>query len=108
MSDLKNIYLITVFGKCEPKEKPRDYTLGCTRSVGWRPTFEMAEETVVNNMCDIWEYCYDYACIEELDYGLYPWADNRWFYKFNEKTGKYEEIDEPAILKGRGPIGGIG
>ena len=54
------IYLITVFDKCEPKEKPWEYTLGSTRSVGWRPTFEMAEEVVKTNMCDIWEYCYDY------------------------------------------------
>ena len=106
--DLQKIYLITVFTKCEPDKEPWNYTLGSTRSVGWRPTFEMAEETVKNNVCDIWEYCYDYACIEELDYGLYPFAEERWFYKFNRKTGHYEEIDEPAILRGHGPIGGIG
>lgn len=105
--DLKKIYLITVFDKCEPDAR-WDYDLGCTRSVGWRPTFEMAEDTVKNNVCDIWEYCYDYACIEELDYGLYPFAEERWFYKFNRDTGHYEEIDEPVILKGRGNIGGIG
>ena len=101
------IYLITVFDKCEPD--PRwDYNLGTTRSVGWRPTLEMAFETVVKNMCDIWETCYEYAWIEELDYGLYPWANQRWFFKYNHKTGRYDEIDEPVILKGRGPIGGIG
>lgn len=104
---LQNIYLITVFSKCEPDAR-WGYNLGSTRSVGWRPTFEMAEDTVRDNVCDIWEYCYDYACIEELDYGLYPFAEERWFYKFNRATGKYEEIDEPVILKGYGPIGGIG
>lgn len=105
MSD--TIFLITVFEKCEPY-KAYGFDLGCTRSVGWRPTFEMAEKTVKTNMCDIWETCYDYACIEELDYSLYPWANERWFYKFNTKTGCYEEIDEPVLLKDRGPIGGIG
>lgn len=103
----EHIYLITVFDKCEP-DPHWDYILGDTRSVGWRPTLEMAVETVEKNMCDIWEYCYDYACIEELDYSLYPWANNRWFYKYNRETGRYEEIDEPHILKGHGPIGGIG
>lgn len=107
MDRIQNIYLITVFDKCEPDER-WGYNLGDTRSVGWRPTFEMAEETVKTNMCDIWEFCYDYACIEEIDYGLYPWANNRWFYKYNRQTGYYEEIDEPVILKNRGPIGGIG
>lgn len=101
------IYLITVFDKCEPDER-WEYDLGDRRSVGWRPTFEMAENTVKTNMCDIWETCYEYACIEELDYSLYPWANERWFYKFNRKNGCYEEIDEPVILKNHGPIGGIG
>jgi hypothetical protein len=107
MGDLNCIYLITVFDKCEPDER-WGYNIGDTRSVGWRPTFEMAEDTVKDNMCDIWECCYDYACIEQLNHGLYPWPDERWFYKFNKNTGHYEEIDEPAILKDHGPIGGIG
>lgn len=102
-----HIYLITVFSKLEP-EKRWGYDLGSTRSVGWRPTFEMAEEAVKTNMCDIWEYCYDYACIEELDHSLYPFAENRWFYKYNREKGRYEEIDEPAFIKGCGPIGGVG
>lgn len=103
----KRIYLITVFSKCEPDSR-WGYNIGSSRSVGWRPTFEMAEETVKRNTCDIWEYCYDYACIEELDYGLYPFAKERWFYKYNQATGCYEEMDEPVFLKGRGNIGGIG
>ena len=101
------IYLITVFDKCEPDAR-WGCNLGDTRSVGWRPTLELAVETVETNMCDIWEYCYDYACIEELDYGLYPISRERWFYKYNQKTGRYEEIDEPVCVKEHYPIGGIG
>ena len=101
------IYLITVFDKCEPDER-WGYALGCRRSVGFRWTLEDAIDTVESNMCDIWEYSYDYACIEELNGALYPWADERWFFKFNTETKRYEQIDEPVILKNRGPIGGIG
>ena len=103
----QKIYLITVFSKCEP-DKRWGCNLGSTRSVGFRYSFELAEETVKTNMCDIWEYCYDYACIEELGCKLYPLADERWFYKYNQENGRYEEIDEPVILKGYMPIGGIG
>lgn len=101
------IYLITVFDKCEPDER-WGYKLGCTRSVGFRWTLEDAIETVETNMCDIWEYSYDYACIEELNGALYPWAEERWFFKFDRESGRYKQIDEPVILKNRGPIGGIG
>lgn len=101
------IYLITVFDKCEPDER-WGYKLGCRRSVGFRWTLEDAIETVETNMCDIWEYSYDYACIEELNSALYPWADERWFFKFDRESGRYKQIDEPVILKNCGPIGGIG
>lgn len=101
------IYLITVFDKCEPDER-WGYKLGSTRSVGFRWTLEDAMETVETNMGDIWEYSYDYACIEELNGALYPWAEERWFFKYDRKSGRYKQIDEPVILKNRGPIGGIG
>ena len=102
------IYLITVFTKCEPWKTPYDYNLGSTRSVGWRPTLEMAVETVEKNMCDIWEYCYDYACIEEIGCELYPFHKERRYYKYNRTIDSYEEIDEPFCLKGYCNIGEIG
>lgn len=103
----QKIYLITVMDKLEHDER-WGYKLGDTRSVGFRYTFELAEEVVKTNMCDIWEYCYDYACIEELACELYPDAHHRWFYKFNEEKKVYEEIEEPWFIKHHGPIGGIG
>lgn len=104
----QKIYLITVFDRCEPYSR-WGYHLGDTRSVGFRYSFELAEEVVKNNMCDIWEYCYrDYACIEELGCELYPYAQERWFYKYNRDINGYEEIEEPVFLKDHGPIGGIG
>ena len=103
----QNIFLITVFEKCEPDE--RWYAdLGSTRSVGFRYSFESAEEVVKTNMCDIWEYCYDYACIEELGCELYPFYQSRKFYKYNADIDGYEEIEEPEYLKRVVPIGGIG
>lgn len=106
MRDQK-IYLITVFDKLEPDER-WEYKLGSTRSVGFRYSFELAEEVVKTNMCDIWEFCYDYACIEELGCELYPFAENRWFYKYNRDIDGYEPIEEPEFLKHCGAVGGIG
>lgn len=103
----KNIFLITVFEKCEPDER-WSANLGCTRSVGFRYSFELAEEVVKTNMCDIWEYCYDYACIEELGCELYPFCQSRKLYKYNKDINGYEEIQEPECLKHIGNVGGIG
>ena len=102
------IFLITVFGACSPRKDKYSPYLGSRRSVGFRPTFEMAEEVVKTNMCDIWEYCYDYACIEEIGCELYPEFKKRWYYKYNDNTGGYEEIEEPECLKYYCNIGEIG
>ena len=103
----ENIFLITVFTKCESDQR-FGAKLGSRRSVGFRHSFEWAEEVVKTNMCDIWEYCYDYACIEELGPELYPYHQSRKFYKYNRTINGYEEIEEPECLSGYIPIGGIG
>ena len=78
------IYLITVFEQCEPWKEPYNYILGDVRSVGWRPTLEMAVEAVETNMCDIWESCYDYACIEELSVSWLLCFSDKYSVSFHE------------------------
>jgi len=70
-----------------------------SRAVGWFKTLEEAEKRVINNMCDIWEYCYDFADIEETVDGFYPNVIHHW-YKFDESTRKYVKLPEmPAEVK---------
>ena len=92
------IYTIMVFSKCE-KDEHGWLNMGGSRVVGFRHTFELAEEVVKTNMCDIWEYSYDYALIEEVDPAIYPCSMTRWFYKFNQDIGGYERIEEPECFK---------
>lgn len=49
-------------------------------------------------MGDINETIYDYAVIEKIGPGLYPYCINRWFYKFNYKDDAYECIIEPDCI----------
>lgn len=102
------IFMITVFSKCEPGDDCYSPKLGYRRTVGFRPTFELAEEVVKTNMCDIWEFSYDYACIEEIGCELYPEYQQRWFYKYNRDINGYEEIEKPAILENYCNIAEIG
>ena len=54
---MNSIYLVTVMN-----EKSN-------RCWGWFPTFEDAEEVILNNITDIFEYYYHYAVIEEMPPG---------------------------------------
>lgn len=59
------------------------------RCVGYYSTFENAETAVLNNACDIWETCYDYVVIENVDEGLYQYDQNAVWYKWNDLDEKY-------------------
>lgn len=108
MKNLSHIYLVTVFEKCE-FDRNWGADLGSTRSVCFTHSLEEAEKIVENNTCDIWEYTYDFACIEELGVELYPIPHERWFYEYNTDRGGYDAIDEPFYLSSSvSSIGAIG
>ena len=117
------IYIVTAISTYSEKDFEKDPKLkekienglaspySSTRAVGWLPTFEEADKRVRNNDCDIYEYCYTYAVIEETPSGYYPMAsiDNSdvsngtvlYFYKYDDKTRKYVKLDEcPKELLG--------
>ena len=99
----KTIFVVTVFEKCEEEdgntEECYSIGIGCTRSPCFKHTFEKAEEVVLNNIGDIWETCYDYAVIEEIDSKLYPRYITRKFYKYNQNTRGYEAIEGLDCIK---------
>lgn len=90
------IYVMMVFEKCEKGELFPE--MGCRSLVGFRHSFEDAWESVRQNMCDIWETCYDYALIEEVEPCMYPASIKRWWFKFNMDTKEYEPMDEPEFF----------
>lgn len=72
------------------------------RTPGFRYSLEDAKAVVEENMCDIFEYCYKYAVIEELAPHLYPEVENSWWYKWDKEKEKYlpiETDDTIEILK---------
>ncbi len=71
---------------------------GCTNTVGYFYEFADAQRAVIGNVCDINETIFDYAVIEEMPVGLYPYSTNSWFYKFNYDKKVYEAIEKPAFV----------
>ena len=107
----KTIFVITVFEMCgEENSSAQEQciaNIACTRTPCFKHTFEEAEEIVLNNIGDIWETCYDYAVIEEIDTRIYPRYITRKFYKFNSDTYGYEPTKEINLLH-RTLVCGIG
>lgn len=100
------IYTVTTISKIEMTDLGIADT-GATRTPCFYHTLKDAKYTVENNVGDIWEYCYQYAVIEEVDIGLYPYCGKRWFYKWEideppscrPYKGRYVPIDIPEELK---------
>ena len=90
----KTIFVVTVFEMNESLAKIDE-----ERTPYFKYTFKDAEEVVLNNIGDIWETCYDYAVINEINNCFYPCLISRKFYKFNKLTNSYKPIDEPEYFK---------
>lgn len=92
-----NIYVIMVCEKLEEHNNLPD--VGASRVVGFYTDRSDAEFAVKNNSCDIWEMCYDYAIIEEVEEGLYSLSTERSYYKYDTEDGHYHPIPEPDFMK---------
>jgi hypothetical protein len=94
---IPNIFLIATI---EIREIKKDIPLTHHRTVGWFPTFNLAEYAVVNNYGDIYETGYQYAVIEEIAFGLYSCPPVREFwYEFDKEQEMYVPIVKPKIFK---------
>lgn len=72
---------------------------GDSRVIAFYHEKETAIEAVKANAGDMYETCYDYAIVEEVEPGLYSGSITRWVFKYNRDIKGYEPIDEPDILK---------
>lgn len=70
------------------------------RCVGYFETFQEAENIILNNVCDIFEYYYDYVIIENIKPGLYQYDQKPSWYKWNDTNDCYELINKPEFANG--------
>lgn len=92
------VYFVTGI-TCEDKETEYKGYRG-RRCFGYFPTFEEAEDAVLNNRCDIFEYIHEYAVIEKVEDGIHQIDLNPTWYKWNVEEGDYEKTEEPDFAKG--------
>lgn len=94
---MSTIYTLSVF---------EDMTIGNgtfshtpTNTIGWFREYKDAKRIVKDNIGDIWETCFTYALIEELQEGLYSYMSNRWLFKYNPQKDQYEYMEIPKEME---------
>lgn len=100
----KYIYVITVMERFNREVNYKgdllDIYAGNKRIVAICNSYDEAVDIVRNNICDIWEMAYDFACIEELELNeIYPCVSKHYLFKFNKEDGKYYVINKEDYPK---------
>ena len=82
--DADNLFFITCMVKAEKDEKGFFHS-GGQRTFGFRKTLRDAEEALNNNTCDMHEYLYDYAVVEEFGPEIHPIAESETWFKWDDE-----------------------
>ena len=107
MNKIYTIYVVALDDdgtrmKTRVGKKGNVYELG-DRVWGWFDKFEDAEKIVLNNETDIFEYYYNYACIEEVPMGVITVAKVIQWYKsgFDSDSGVVSvgKVDPPPFAE---------
>lgn len=75
ISDIEQAYAVRCFGFFEDLTTPQEILFG--------------------NLTDVREGCYDYAVIEDMDPGLYPFSHSVLWYKYDKYKDGYYAIPTP-------------
>ena len=92
------MFFITCFSKVA-KDDLGWLDMGTSRTFGFKETFEEVEYALNHNVCDMWEYLYDYAIVEEMHPAIHPTVENRWFYKYDREKNGFFSMEEPEEFK---------
>jgi len=97
--DRKFIYIITVMERFNKEVNYKNDVLnvstGFTRIPVLCESLEMALEIVENNMCDIQERCYDFACIEKIELNeFYPCVEETILFRYDHRKERFYQIDK--------------
>ena len=83
----------------------KDEKVEASRCIGYFENKDEAIEAIETNLGDMHEYTYNYAVIEELSSGLYPYDVEPIFFKWYSGSKGYEKCVRPKALKSKYAIG---
>lgn len=92
------MYFITCMEKPGTELKNGKPDFGAIRTFGYKETYEVAEEALNDNWCDMFEYYYYYAVIEEINPGKINKnidEKHRTWFQYNEEKEGFFQIEKP-------------
>lgn len=99
-----SIYAIMTCTKLEEEVYPTgkrsgfpDY--GTSKTAGYFTSLDDAKTALLHNSTDLWETCYDYACIEKVEEGLECPGELVGWYKYDREKNGYSPIETPSFDK---------
>ena len=92
------MWFITVMEKIEPSDQFLAI-FGDHRTWGYYKDYDIALLALHENWTDMWETCYDYAVLERFPEGVFPYCEERYWFKYNRERDGYFEIEEPECVK---------
>jgi hypothetical protein len=93
------MFFITCFSRCE-KDERGFFRGGAQRTFGFKETFEDAKYALNQNVCDMHEYLYTYAVVEEMRAGIHPDVESEVWFQWNEKEKGFFQIEKPKETYG--------
>lgn len=97
--DRKFVYIITAMERfnieVNYKNDLLNFSTGSKRIPILCESLEMALEIIENNMCDIRERCYDFACIEKIELNeFYPCVEETILFRYDHRKERFYQIDK--------------
>lgn len=91
-------YFITCFQKITTSELGW-LDAGDQRVFGYYDNFQSAEDALNENRCDMHEYLYKFALVEEIGQGIHPEVTARWFFTYDKDMRGFFETKEPKEIE---------
>lgn len=73
----------------------KDDMVDSRRCVGYVDSLEEAKNIIKDNVCDIFEYVYKYAVIENVPSGIYQYDMNPIWFECHYDTDEITECENP-------------
>ena len=93
------MFFITCFQKIEKDERGR-LRVGAERTFGFRETLALVEEALNNNICDMHEYLYNYAVVEEMGPYIHPDVEQEVWFQWDCERKGFFRIEKPPETYG--------
>ena len=99
MKKAKHLFVISTMEYAESELRKGKLVARHHRTPGIFLDLKNAQTAIIENACGIQDCSYNYAVIEEIQEGIYPFPIKEYWFKWSRKERKYKPCNKPAALR---------